>query len=348
MITTKDIAQRLQVSISTVGRALSDDPRISQATRQRVQNAAREMGYVAHRAARMLRGSGSNMVALMLPDIRHSFYSTVAHALSECLEKEQFQLTLSETGDDPARELRHLRELAGAQAAGVILVPSMKPLPELARLLRSIPHVQLLRHQPSLGDLSFGIDFSRAVEDATRHLLQRGHRRIAYLGADASLSTATERLRGFRAAMREADAQGLEVQTDPSDAESGRQAVRRLLALRTKPTAVIVGSVRLTYAVLDELRALNVQVPDELSVIGFGDEPGFNWWGPGLTTVSLPVADLATTCALWFVHHQLKHKGTPPVSSFATLSSATLIVRGSTAEARSARTTSPRRPTAQA
>ena len=97
MVTIKDIAARLQVSPSTVGRALADDPRISSAMKQKVAEVASELGYVANRAARMMRGVSSNLVGLVVPDIRNSFYSTIAHALSKCLEQEGFQLTLSAT-----------------------------------------------------------------------------------------------------------------------------------------------------------------------------------------------------------------------------------------------------------
>src|SRR5438552_15083875 len=88
MVTIKDIATRLGVSPSTVGRALADDPRISSAMKQKVQEIADEIGYVANRAARMMRGVSSNLARLIVPDITNNFYSTIAHALSKCLEQD--------------------------------------------------------------------------------------------------------------------------------------------------------------------------------------------------------------------------------------------------------------------
>src|SRR5437762_8678785 len=157
MVTIKDIAARLEVSASTVGRALADDPRISSSMKQKVQKVADEIGYVANRAARMMRGVSSNLVGLIVPDIRNSFYSTIAHALSKCLEQDGFQLTLSETDDDRTVELRHVRELVSANVAGMIIVPSAKPLPDTVRLLKSMPHIQLLREHASLGAQWFGL-----------------------------------------------------------------------------------------------------------------------------------------------------------------------------------------------
>ena len=332
MITTKDIAERLQLSVSTVGRALSNDSRISAATTQRVHEVAAEMGYVINRAARMMRGAKSNLVGLVLPDIRNGFYSTIAHALSKCLEKAEFQLMLSETDDDRAVELRHLRELISANVAGVIIVPSAKPHPDSIRLLSMTPHIQLLRRHAALGTQWFGIDDARALEEAARHLVQNGHERIAYIGGSVELPTGAERLRGFRSGLAgtSAGAKALEELGAPSQIDFGRDAVRRLLDRRSPPTALVMGSVRITQGVLEELLARRVLVPDDLSVIGFGDEPGFSWWGPGLTTIGLPVSELATACGLWFLHHHLQNKGDAPVGPYSSMSPASLIVRGST------------------
>jgi LacI family transcriptional regulator, repressor for deo operon, udp, cdd, tsx, nupC, and nupG len=330
MVTIKDIAARLQVSPSTVGRALADDPRISSAMKQKVADVANEIGYVANRAARIMRGVSSNLVGLIVPDIRNSFYSTIAHALSKCLEEAGFQLTLSETDDDRMVELRHVRELTSANVAGVIMVPSAKPHPDSVRMLKAIPHIQLLRKNASLGEQWFGIDDTAAMYEAARHLVELGHRRIAYIGGLAALPTGAARLQGFGAALSRPAAETDELVElgPPSSMTFGRDALRRLLALPAPPSAVVIGSVQMTQGVLEELHLNGVRVPEQLSVVGFGDEVGFRWWGPGLTTISLPVSELATACGLWFVH-QIKQKsiGAAPYSS---VSPPTLIVRGST------------------
>ena len=330
MVTIKDIAARLKVSASTVGRALADDPRISSAMKQKVQAVADEIGYVANRAARMMRGVSSQLVGLIVPDIRNNFYSTIAHALSKCLEQDGFQLTLSETDDDRAVELRHVRELISANVAGMILVPSAKLLPETVRLLKSMPHIQLLREQSSLGGQWFGLDDSKSLALAVEHLLQLGHRRIAYIGPSEELSTGASRLKGYRDELKAAnrwDAQ-LEMCGSPSNADFGRDALRRLLALPKPPTGVVLGGVQHTHSVVDECIALGIRVPDELSIVGYGDEAGFRWWGAGLTTISLPVSELATACGLWFLHQLRQRPAAMP--RYRSVSSPTLLVRGTT------------------
>jgi LacI family transcriptional regulator len=332
VITTRDIAERLGISVSTVGRALADDARISEETKFRVRQTASEMGYVGNRAARMMRGASSNVVALVIPDIRNSFYSTIAHELSKNMEAEGFQLMLSETDDDRMVELRHLRELSANRVAGVIIVPTARPHSESVKLLRAVPHLQLLRRHPSLGSQWFGVDDREALHRATAHLVALGHTRIAYLGGPEELPTGAERLRGFRAALEEgglADDAGRAELGPPSSVHHGREAVRRLLQEPAAPTALVLGSIQLTLGVLEELSAQGVKVPGELSVVGFGDEPGFSWWGPGLTTIGLPIQEMATSCALWLLR-RLKNEPEND-GPYTSVSPGSLVLRGSTA-----------------
>lgn len=304
MITTKDIAARLGLAVSTVGRALADDPRISEPTKARVLKAAEEMGYVGNRAARMMRGASSNTVGLVIPDIRNSFYATIAHELSANMAAHGLQLMLSETADDREAESRHLRELSASRAAAVIIVPTADPHPDTVKLLTALPHVQLLRRHPSLGQAYFGLDDFETLRTATAFLIDQGHTRIGYIGGPVELSTGAQRSRGFHTALADAGLPkkaGMAVLGPPASVDHGHNALRRLLTRANPPTALVTGSVLLTLGVMEEMHSSGVNVPAELSVVGFGDEPGFEWWGPGLTTMRLPVATMAADCARWLV-----------------------------------------------
>lgn len=230
-------------------------------------------------------------------------------------------------------ELQHIRELASANVAGIIIVPTAKPHREAIRLLKMLPHVQLIRRQATIGDQFFGIDDTKALYEATDHLVQLGHRRIAYIGGPDDLPTGAARLQGYQNALdaisRNGRAGPEHVRLgSPGSVEFGREAMRALLSLPNAPTAVVAGSVRITQGILEELMSRRINVPDQLSVVGFGDEVGFSWWGPGLTTIGLPVHDLATACGLWFVHQiRQSESARAPYSSIAT---STLIMRGST------------------
>ena len=331
VVTAQDVAAQLGLSMSTVGRALADDPRISAATKARVEAAADSLGYVANVAARIMRGGSSKLVGLVLPDIRNDFYATIAQALSGCCDREGYRLALSVTDDDRDAEARHVKELVGARVAGIIVVPTANPRRETLTMLRGVPRVQLLRNLPALASDCFGIDDEACIQAGTRHLLELGHRRVAYIGADATLPTGAARLRGFRAAFRDAavDSAASIEELGPGTVAFGVQATERLLDAGAPPTALITGSVQVTLGVLEVLHGRNVAVPGRLSLVGFGDPPWFKWWGNGLTTLHMPIQELATSCGLWFLNKLRNPQDSerPHVS----ITPASLVVRGSTA-----------------
>lgn len=330
MVTARQVAKESGFSISTVGRALADDARISAETKARIRRVADKLGYVENIPARIVRGGSSKLIGLMLPDIRNDFYATIAEALSECCDREGFQLAFS-IAKDRDTESRHLKELAGARVAGIVIVPTPTPRRETLALLRQVKHVQLLRRVHSCPSPWFGIDDEECVRTGTKHLLDLGHRRIAYIGGPTNLSTGDARVKGFRRAFLDAGVSSASAveEVGPTTVEFGNQVVSRLMGSSRPPTALITASIQITQAVLESLHSMRVSVPDELSVVGFGDAPSFQWWGPGLTTLRMPIQELATTCGLWFLHHLVS--GTPSDQHHASVVPAQLVVRGSTA-----------------
>lgn len=329
MKTAKELAKHLNLSVSTVGRALANDSRISVKTRQLVMKEAERFGYVANRAAQMMRGGSSKLVGLVLSDLGNSQYSIGAHALSKTLEAEGYQLVLSETNDDPDAELRQLRELISASAAGIVITPTKNPRPETIRLLKSTPHVQWIRRHPSLGEQWFCFDNVKAFEAGTRHLIALGHQRIGYIGPPPSTFVGEERLNGFRMAqMSAAIDEELMVFGPGASSEFGRAALRQLLALTEPPTGIVLGSLQITRGILDEVIDQGLKIPEQFSVVGFGDEPGFRWWQPGLTTISVPNSEIATACGLWLLH-QMKKGSAASSAPFGSVTPGELVVRGS-------------------
>lgn len=331
MITAKDVAERLGIAVSTVGRAMADDPRISAATKARVREVADQLGYVGSNPARIMRGASSKLIGLMIPDVANDFYGSVAQALSTCLDREGYGLVLALTEDDSEREARQIRELVGARAAGVILVPTARPKPEARALLARVPHIQLLRRRPDLGEVWFGVDDASAIRSATGHLLAVGHRRIAYIGGDDRLSTGAARASGYRDALAEAAVpfdRRLERLGPPSAAEFGEEAAKELLSLTSPPTAIVTGSVHVTLGLIRFVEHAGIETPQRLSVVGFGEAPWFSWWRGGLTAIQPPVRELATSCGLWLLE-KLRAWDGRPLGSYSTVADSQLCLRKS-------------------
>ena len=322
----------LGVSVSTVGRSLADRPEISAATKARVRALAEMHGYVAHSAARAMRTGHSTQVGLIVPDLRNDFYGAAAMALARCCQESGFQLVLAATQDDPESELRQIRGMVEARAAGIVVVPSPAPRRQTQALLKRMVAVELIRE--TSGGAWFGIDDHGGIEAAVAHLLDLGHERIAYLGGHERLSTGRRRLAGFNAAFAAAQVEPDRalVRLGPPDAVFGEESLSHLWSGTDRPTAVVAAGAQLTVGALEAIGKRDIRVPGDLSVVGFGDAPWFRWWGPGLTTMALPAYELAYACGGYLLR-RIRERGQETGSAYRAAHAPTLVIRGSTAHA---------------
>jgi LacI family transcriptional regulator len=294
-VTIQDIARALNISHTTVSRALADSPKISTETKLRVRHAVEQLGYVPSASARMMRGARSSVIGLVIPDLENDFYATVAQTVADALAARSMQLLLSVTDDDSDRELRELRGLLETRPAGVIIVPTATPRPETAALLKHLETIQLIRKHESLGAHSVLINDREGTFAATQHLITYGHQRIAFIGGDVSLSTGRNRLAGFQAALKEHRLEATATALGAPRPEFARYAVTSMMTASVRPTALVFGSAELTLGALQALHALKLEWPRDVSVVGYHDPAWFELTGGGITTVRLPVREIATT-----------------------------------------------------
>jgi DNA-binding LacI/PurR family transcriptional regulator len=335
-VTLKDVARALNLSASTVARALADSSQISHGTKARVRHTAGELGYVVHSAARAMRLGHSTLIGLIIPDVKNEFYGTLAKALAQCCDAAGFQLVLAITEDDAESELRQVRALSEARAAGIVIVPSPTPRRETLALLSRAPCAELIRRLDGFTGAWFGIDEELALRQATRHLIDLGHRRIAYVGGTPNLSTGRSRFAGYEQAFAEAKLPLLRelVYVGRPRAAFAAQMFERLWSAPARPTAIVTAGARLTAGVLEAVTRLAVRVPEEISVVGYGDVPV---WGMGLTTISLPVRDIALACGEYLLRRIREGDRDVDESHSApyhAIHAPTLTVRASTAPPR--------------
>jgi LacI family transcriptional regulator len=296
VVTIKDIARATGLSPATVARALADDGQTRPQTREKVQEAASRLGYVASSAARSMRNQSSNMVGLIVPEIVNRFYSEMAQAISAACDERGLHFLLAITDDDPDRELRQMRTMVAARAAGVALVPGPHSDPGMNAFVARQPFVQLVRESDRLSSDWFGFDEEGGIFAATSHLLDLGHRDILLVCSGDQISTGIARQRGYRDAFLE---RGLGI--DPSLIRAGEPTIEHghaaVADLPANVTAIIAAGTLLTEGVVDVLTSSARSVPDDVSVIGFGVENWHNWWCGGLTRVVPPVELLAESSA---------------------------------------------------
>jgi DNA-binding LacI/PurR family transcriptional regulator len=329
-VAARDVSDALRIAVSTVGRPLADGPQIRSETKAGVQNAALRLVYMGSTPAQEIRGGSSKLVGLVIPDLQNDFYATIAQALSHCCDAEEYHLALSITDDNRDIEARRIRELVSARVAGIIIVPTASPRKETVVVLAGVPHVQLLRRIESLDADWFGMNDEECLLEGTQHLLELGHRRIAYVGGSQSLSTGAARLRGFRRALSAAGVGADEIMEilGPTTFEFGVAAARRALSAASPPTAIITASVQITTGLMDALGSGMGLVPERVSVVGFGDPPWSKWWNGGLTTLRMPVQELATSCGFGFLHRLRTRQG--PDQPHTSICPATFVVRATT------------------
>lgn len=331
--TLKDIAAELNLSHPTVSRALAGHDRISPETKSRIREAAERLGYVANSSARMLRRGGSDVVGLLLPDITNEFYAAVARRLADDSSEHGQQLLLSISAEDPERELALVRALLEARPSGLIVTLTANPRPETLALLGDARCVQFMNVHPEIKGPVVTVEDSGGARKATEHLLELGHRRIGFVGPVPTLSIGAARLRGVQEAL---SAAGVRLDDDliklgPSTADFGFAAVEALMTSARPPSAIYLSSAPLSLGGMRSIGARKIRLPEQLSVVVAGSAAWYDAWPGGLTSVTLPMVELAQTTSALVLQRQ---KGPQQAAPFVKLAFG-LIERGSTGAPRS-------------
>lgn len=328
--TLEEVARTAGVSRSTAGRALSGHPAVSESSRARVIAAAKALGYRTDPAARALRGGTSRLIGLVVTNLVNSSIQTIVARVHSLAYDHGFQVLMAVTDGDGAREHDIIQALADHRVQGLMVMPSGGATSVLQDLhSRGTAVVTMIRTVPDRALSSVVNDDRAGAFDATRHLLELGHRRIAFIGGPAAVHSGRARLEGYRQALHRA---GIEmsaalVQRGPFEPEWGSHATRELLFGRCSFSALLVANHEALFGVLQTLAQQRVQIPGTLSLVGFEDAPLFRYWHPAVTVVDTNPALLAEV-AFASLLEQLGNR--PRAACVAVRVPASLVVRSST------------------
>jgi LacI family transcriptional regulator len=269
----RDVAEVAGVSLKTVSRVINDEPGVATATADRVTTAIQELGFQRNDLARSLRqGVTSSTLGLVIEDVGNPFYSAIAQAVEAAARERGFMLITASCEEDPARERELVQALLRRRVDALLLVPASRDHAYLARETADGTAVVFLDRPPSGLDADCVLlDNLGGARSATEHLLARGHQRIAVVADPDSLSTAAERLAGYRLALQAA---GVPVRAEllrhgSHDVGQAEAVVRDLLALPAdrRPTAIFAGNNRHTIGALRALR----DAAQPIALVGFDD-----------------------------------------------------------------------------
>jgi LacI family repressor for deo operon, udp, cdd, tsx, nupC, and nupG len=295
----KDIAERAGVSVATVSRALSGSSLVTDETRKRIHELARELNYRPNVSARNLRTRRSMSVLLVVRDVGNPFYLEILKGVEATARAAGYAVLMGNTENDPDREVEYFNMLRDGHADGMILMTGKLPEPQPGEsaAVSHLPIVVALEMIETAGFPHVQIDNSAAAREAVEHLIALGHRRIAHVAGPLPEVMAMHRRDGYRAAMAAAGLpipEGYEVRGDYL-LESGEACVAELFALPEPPTAIFAANDEMAYGAIHALRRLGCDVPGDVSVVGFDDLYLSKAFYPPLTTVSQPRADIGRT-----------------------------------------------------
>lgn len=295
MISIEDVARLAEVSTSTVSRALTRPEMVAARTRERVIQAAHQLGYQPNKLARSLRKQQNHLLGLMVTDILAPFHATLAKGVQDAAEKHGYVVFLFNTDERPDKEERYLRELQSHLPQGLLIVPTAKTRQNL-RIVRGLVTIELDRTSGTPGVHSVLVDNAVGAHRATEHLISLGHRRIGMVSGPPDVTTALERLAGYKEALRAA---GIPVQerliaTGDHKEEGGYRGTRALLSLpaNRRPTALFVSNSEMAAGAVLATRDLGLRIPEQLSLVSFDDTRWARLMQPPLTVVAQPAYDL--------------------------------------------------------
>ena len=295
MVRLKDIAQLVGVSVMTVSKALRDEPDVSAATKAKIKKLALDMGYVPDSSAQGLRTKTTKLFGLVIPAVTNPIYARIVYAIEERAFELGYDVLIAQTLNKPEREDHVLRRFLSRRVDGLFITPVYRFEAE-ARIYqeivaRNIPTVLLGSPAPFCKNFPF-VEAENLVASyhATKHLISLGHKKIAYLTGPAAAPWAHERFEGFRRALREANLELDDklVFQSGSTIEDGTKAALQMLNEGAHPTAIMAVNDLVAIGCAETLLQQGVKIPEDLSVVGFGNVLAAEYFRVPLTTVRQP------------------------------------------------------------
>lgn len=293
-VTIKDVAKQANVSVATVSRALNGHENVADVVRKRVIDVANELRYSPHHAARSLSSRRTHTIGVALPDLHGEFFSELMRGIDQVARERGLHLLVSSYHGHPEEQGAALRAMRGRVDGLLVMSPYVANTDFLTQnLTPTLPAVLINTYLPGGDHASLSIDNYGGARTMMRHLVDTGHRRIAFIAGPESNFDAHERLRGYADALAEAlpDAQTWVVQGDFDEA-SGHRAGRELLGADVRPDAVFAANDMMALGCLFAFNQVGLQLPRDIALVGFDDIPLARYVHPALTTMRVNIAEL--------------------------------------------------------
>jgi LacI family transcriptional regulator len=297
MTTIRDVAHLAAVSIATVSRVVNNSPhKVHQSTRENVLKAIKELDYRPNALARGLLNKKTMTIGIIIPDISNTYYAEIVRGIQDVADTAGYAVILQNTDRNQDRIVKHIYLLREKLADGIIfgggIIQGDEPLSALGELRDRA--VVIGRHEVNFPAIR--VDNIGGADAVTRHLIDLGHRRIAFIGGPPVSTTIVDRLTGYTNALVQnglvADSQM--VMYGNFTPESGCRVTKELFARKEKPTAILSANDQMSFGAFKAVRELGLKIPKDVAIAGFDDIPLSSYFDPPLTSVAIPRYALGT------------------------------------------------------
>lgn len=305
--TIYDIAKKLDLSASTVSRALKENPAINIETRKRVLKCAEEMGYRSNAFASNLRTKRTNTIGVIVPRLDSNFMSACLAGMEEVANQKGYNMIISQSHESVAREAQNASIMFNKRVDGVIASLTIEDLNVdhfQCFADKKVPVVYFDRVPQNTNNTCFIIDNFEAAYVATNHLIEQGCKRIAHLTLDSKSNVYVDRIRGFKTALAENEVCcGDVVFLDSLNLDSGKAFVNQFLKMKEKPDGIFVANDLTAVGCIVAFLENGIDVPNEVAIVGFNNDPVSTIVQPQLSTIAYPGREAGMLAAKSLIEH---------------------------------------------
>lgn len=337
-ITIYDIAKFLNISATTVSRGLKDHSSINKNTRKKIFEAAKELGYRSNTFASSLRSKKTHALGVIVPRLNSYFVASVLSGMEDTASKEGYNLIISQSLETATKEVANAHTMFNKRVDGLLVslsyntenIDHYKPF-----FKKGIPIVFFDRTYPHNDCTSIIIDNYQAAYNVTKHLIDKGYRRILHLGGSMLRNVYSERFRGYRQALKDNKISFEEklLHISKLDEAAGTKAAELILKMKIKPDAVFSANDTAAVHCMIRLKEKGIKIPEEIAFAGFNNDPISIVIEPKLTTVNYSGYAIGETAVISLINHL---KGTTSIKTTNTIVlRSDLIVRESSSKNKS-------------
>ena len=297
MANIQEVAEYARVSVATVSRVLNGQSTVSAKTRKKVEDAIKKLNYEPSMLGRNLRNSESRLLLILIPTISNPFYLEIIKGIETVAISQNYNILLCETDSNPEKENIYFDLVRKKMADGIISMDPAVNIEILKELSEKHAIIQCSEYEEGSGIPYVTIDNEEASYRAVKHLIQIGHKKIALMNSDEKYLYARQRRMGYKRALEEYSIplrSDYIVHTKHLGFENGQHAMKKILNLHDRPTAVFAVSDLLAIGALKEINAFGLNVPNDIAVVGFDKIDFSNMTNPTLTTISQPMHKMGT------------------------------------------------------